>query len=404
MSVKLNFWIRPSQKNGTGNAPVYLNIHYNNTKCQYSIGIDVKLSQWDKKAQRVKGISEESQVLNDQLGAIRTKAMTIVNGLILSGEPFNAHTIREKLTNKDKRNITFDELMDEYIARMRTLKGKSYSQPTIIKYRSSQSRVAEFVKKKYKRSYVYLYELNYDFIDSFATYLKINYDNSNTTIYKHFQRISRVVRIAVNKGYINSFPFGEWSIKQDKPPLIYLTVAEVKRIEALEYNVSRLEVVRKLFLLSCYSGLSFKELENLKRKHIITDGGGVHWLTMIRQKTKKEIRVVMLPQAYEIIDYLQQYKTPKHNDKLLPMLSNQKYNSYLKTIADDAQIFKKCTSHVGRKTFTHLAFRLNLPIDMIAKLLGHSSLKVIMGHYHSVGEEEMISQVNHFGKQLENIE
>jgi len=136
---------------------------------------------------------------------------------------------------------------------MKSLKGQSYSQPTIIKYRNTQLRVSQFVKKKYKRNYIFLYELDFDFIDGFETFLKTEFNNSNTTCKKHYDRVSKIVRIALNKGYINRFPFSGYKIKLDKTPLVYLTYEEVQKIEAKFFEIDRLEHCRLLALLGCYS-------------------------------------------------------------------------------------------------------------------------------------------------------
>lgn len=402
MSVNLNFWVRPSQKTSKGKTPVYLNISFNGVNCQYSIGVETAISQWDKKAQRIKGKSEEANLGNAKLVAIRTRTMNIYNELLMSGEPFNAHTIKDKLVHGMVRDITVQQAFEEFLAYMQKLKGKEYCQPTIFKYKNTLDRVNEFIKYQYKREYLYLYELDYNFITNFSAWLKSKYDNSNNTVYKHYQRLSKVIHVSMNKGYLNHFPFGQFSIRQDKPNLVYLTVEEIKRIEEKEFSSPRLEQVKKIFLLSCYSGLSFKELENLRKEHVFTGEDGIHWLTMIRQKTKKQLRIVLLPQAYRLIEELQQFK-PTNKQKaspFLPMLSNQKYNSYLKEIADQCGIGKTLSSHVGRKSFCNLALRMGLPIDMVSKLLGHSSLSVTMAHYNAISEERMVEDMNIFNERI----
>jgi hypothetical protein len=257
MSVKLSFWIRPSQKNHQGKCPIYLRVQQNNVRTQYSIGEYINLSNWDKKGQKVKGNGEEAEAINGKLDSLKARALKIYNELLLSGEPFNPFTIKDRLVNGLVNTYTFNDLMEEYIQKMTSLKGKSYSQPTIIKYRNSQLRINQYVKKRFKRNDLFLYELDFAFIDGFETFLKTEFNNSNTTCAKHYQRISRVVRIALSKGYINRFPFSDYKPKIDKSPLVYLTFEEVKKIEAKVFSLPRLEMVKKIFLFSCYSGLSF---------------------------------------------------------------------------------------------------------------------------------------------------
>lgn len=401
MSVKLSFWVRPSQKNHQGKCPIYLRVQQNNVRTQYSIGEYINLSNWDKKGQKVKGNGEEAEAMNGKLDSLKARALKIYNELLLSGEPFNPFTIKDRLVNGLVNAYTFNDLMEEYIQKMTSLKGKSYSQPTIIKYRNSQLRINQYVKKRFKRNDLFLYELDFAFIDGFETFLKTEFNNSNTTCAKHYQRISRVVRIALSKGYINRFPFSDYKPKIDKSPLVYLTFEEVKKIEAKVFSLPRLEMVKKIFLFSCYSGLSFKEMENLKPKNIITSDDEVFWLNMTRQKTGKPYKVVMLPQAHQLIKDLQEYSGHIQTGKLLPIMSNQKYNAYLKEVADICGIPKVLTSHVGRKTFSiGLALRSNVSIELLSALLGHSSIRVTTDYYAKVTDESMIDGVKNLAEQL----
>jgi integrase len=402
MSVKLSIWIRPSEKNVEKKTPIYLRIQLKAVRTEYSIGESITIKEWDKNKQKVKGYSAQAEAVNGKIGAIKARALKIYNELLLSGESFNAHTIKDRLVNGLSKAITFDELMNEYLEKMKSLKGQGYSQPTIIKYRNTQLRVSQYIKKKYRRNYIYLYELDFDFIDGFETFLKTEFNNSNTTCKKHYDRISKIVRIALNKGYINRFPFTGYKIKLDKTPLVYLTYEEVQKIEAKRFDIDRLEHCRLLALLGCYSGLSFSEMTNLEPKHIVSSDGEVYWISMIRQKTKRPYRVVLLPQAYNYIKELQRFKKgSRDQNKLIPMFSNQKYNAYLKEIADLCGIPKSLTTHCMRKTFTiGIALRQNVSIELISALLGHSSIRVTTDYYAKITDEIMIEGVKNLAEQL----
>ncbi len=400
----MSFWVRPSQKNQDRKTPIYLRLQLDGVRTEYSIGQYVLVSHWDSKAQKVKGLTEEAESINGTLGTLKARALKIYNEMLISGEPFNSFTIKDKLINGTTKAMTFNELMEEHIQKMIILLGKSYSQPTIVKYRNSQLRISQYIKKRYKRNDIYLYELNFDFIDGFEGFLKTEFNNSNTTCAKHFQRISRVVRIALNRGYINRYPFGEYKPKLDKVNIVYLTFEEVNKIEAKIFNIDRLEIVKKIFLFSCYSGLSFKEMENLKPSNIITSDGETYWIKMVRQKTKREYKCVLLPQAHQLIQELQEYQSAIPKGKLIPIISNQKYNAYLKEIAEICGIPKKLTSHVGRKTFSiGLALRSSVSIELLSALLGHSSIRVTTDYYTKVTDEIMIDGVKNLSEQLKRL-
>ena len=179
----------------------------------------------------------------------------------------------------------------------------------------------------------------------------------------------------------------------------------MKQIEAKKFDIDRLEHCRLLALLGCYSGLSFSEMANLEPKHIVSSDGEVYWISMVRQKTKRPYRVVLLPQAYNYIQELQRFKKgSRDQSKLIPMFSNQKYNSYLKEIADLCGIPKKLTTHALRKTFTiGIALRQNVSIELISALLGHSSIRVTTDYYAKITDEIMIEGVKSLADQLDKF-
>jgi integrase len=404
MSIKLSFWIRPSEQTSKNQAPVYLRIQFNGNRTEYSVGISVSPKEWDKEKQQVKGRSEMSDALNGKLKAVRARALTIYNELLLKGEPFFPLTIKEKLTNGFTKAVTFNEAINEYIEKLIALKDSTYSQATINKYLNTQKRVSEYVLKRYSRNQIYLHELNYDFIDGFETFLKREFKHGNNTIAKHYQRISRIVRQSIKKGQLNRYPFDDYTIKVEKAEIHYLTLEEVKKIESKKFDIPRMEIIRKLFLLSCYSGLAFKEMENLRPEHMVTSDGKVYWISMHRQKTKKTYKIALLPQAVALINELSSLKKNIPVGKLLPMISNQKYNSYLKELADHCGIPKRLTSHIGRKTFSiGIALRSSVSIELLSALLGHSNIRVTAEYYSKVTEEIMIEGVKNLAEQLEKF-
>ena len=104
------------------------------------------------------------------------------------------------IEGNDASQITLMRVCDEHIKEMEKLKGKDYEQTTIIKYKNTVLRLKQFLKYKYKRNDIFLYELNFHFISEFEAFLKYKYDNSTTTCYKHYQRFTRMIRKAMQKG------------------------------------------------------------------------------------------------------------------------------------------------------------------------------------------------------------
>ena len=143
------------------------------------------------------------------------------------------------------------------------------------------------------------------------------------------------------------------------------------------FEIPRMELVRDAFLFQCYSGLAFIDLSELKAEHIVEDNEGNLWIRKARQKTNIMCNVPLLDIPIQILEKYKGHPLCNKTGKLLPVLSNQKMNSYLKEIADLCAIKKKLTTHTGRYTFsTVVTLANNVSLENVAKILGHTSTRM----------------------------
>ena len=130
-----------------------------------------------------------------------------------------------------------------------------------------------------------------------------------------------------------------------------------------------------MFLFACYTGLSYIDVAKLNIDNIETDLDGQQWIKTKRQKTSVELRIPLLNKARRILLKYQDHPRVSGRNRLLPTLSNQKTNSYLKEISDFCGIKKNLTFHVARHTFaTTVTLTNGVPIETVSKLLGHTKL------------------------------
>ena len=135
----------------------------------------------------------------------------------------------------------------------------------------------------------------------------------------------------------------------------------------------RLENVRDLFIFSCFTGLAYIDVANLTQDNIRKSFDGNLWIITKRQKTNTDVNVPLLDIPKMILD---KYKDKFPNGKILPVISNQKLNSYLKEIADLCGIKKNLTFHLARHTFaTTTTLGKGVPIETVSKMLGHTNIE-----------------------------
>ena len=187
------------------------------------------------------------------------------------------------------------------------------------------------------------------------------------------QFFKRIILIARNNGILIGDPFASYKIRLEKVDRGYLSEDEIKIILKKKMVSERLEQVRDVFIFSCFSGLAYVDVANLKEDNIRKSFDGNLWIITKRQKTNTDVNVPLLDIPKMI---LEKYKGKLPNGKVLPIISNQKLNAYLKEIADVCGIKKNLTFHLARHTFaTTTTLAKGVPIETVSKMLGHTNIE-----------------------------
>jgi integrase len=187
------------------------------------------------------------------------------------------------------------------------------------------------------------------------------------------QFFKRIIIIAKNNGWIYTDPFANYKIRIARVDRGYLTQEQLDGIIGKNFALKRLELVRDIFVFSCYTGLAYIDVKNLRQKHIRTSFDGNLWVMTKRQKTDVQSNIPLLDVAKQI---LEKYKGTLPDEKVLPILSNQKMNAYLKEIGDLCGIEQNLTFHLARHTFgTTVTLAKGVPIETVSKMLGHTNIK-----------------------------
>ena len=187
------------------------------------------------------------------------------------------------------------------------------------------------------------------------------------------QFFKRIILIARNNGILIGDPFANYKIRLEKVDRGYLTEDEIKIILKKKMVSERLEQVRDVFIFSCFSGLAYVDVANLKEDNIRKSFDGNLWIITKRQKTNTDVNVPLLDIPKMI---LEKYKGKLPNGKVLPIISNQKLNTYLKEIANVCGIKKNLTFHLARHTFaTTTTLAKGVPIETVSKMLGHTNIE-----------------------------
>mgnify|MGYP003633395297 FL=1 len=396
-------WINSSRAKNNS-AELYARITVNSKRANISLKKKIDINTWDKAKSRVKGNSQEARIINQYIEQTKSSIFQTYQELKSERKLITAQLIKARFLGTDHEKQTIQGVIkyhNEYLAH-------KLHKDTLRSYKTSQRYILEFIKSKYKTSDVYLENLNYQFIIGFENFLR-NYVckkslrkiGNNTTI-KHIKRLRKMINMAIALEWLNKDPFIKFKAKLEKREREFLTQIELEFIEDYESKISRLDLVKDLFLFSCYTGIAYVDIMELTNKNILKGIDGNLWIETTRVKTKTTVRLPLLEVPETI---LSKYKTDIRAiaiDKLFPKISNQKLNSYLKEIADLCGIKKNLTFHMARHTFaTTVTLTNGVPIESVSKMLGHTKLTTTQ-IYAKVVESKVSDDMNHLRSILNN--
>lgn len=402
--IKILFYLLNSKQTAKGTSTIYCRIVMDNLRKQFSTGIDIPSNEWDKLKQKAKGKSIENKTINLHIDQIKNK-LTEAETRLMIEKPDNYSIEDIYLIFKgeyEENTPTLLKLFKERLDKMEKLVGSEYTIRTFRKFKEVFKHVKDFLRDSYKISDISFKKLDFKFIQNFQEYLLIQKKHKPITINKIIQRVNQIVLLGVKYKYIQEHPFKGYKPLKEAKQLVFLTEEEVKTLENFQFIQERLERVRDYYLFSVYTGLAYNEAFGLKEEHIIKGFDGQLWIKMIRQKTQREINIPLLPQALKII---QKYHIAEDQEYILPTISNQKMNSYLKEVAEIVGIKKNLTHHTARKTFasTILLYN-NVPIEIVSKLLGHGNISVTQKSYAQVINKSVSNHMLQLSKKLEEKE
>jgi integrase len=399
MKTKILFVLNKSKINSKNQCPIRCRITFNKKRKEFSTGLFVNPKYWNSKKQKLLDIAEQSDYINTQLTLIKTKINQGFLMLQIKEEDFTVEHVYVMYKGvKIEKDHNIYEYFERYLNRLKTLIGVDIKQITWNKSYYIKKDIKSFIKWKYKTNDYPLKKLNLHFLGEFEYYLKVNNGLKQITINKKLQRFRQSIKAAVSEGYLDKDPFMLYKAKKVTLEVVFLSPEELKKLEEYNFSQSRLGFIKDLFVFSCYTGLPYRELMNLERKHISIGFDDNLWIKMKREKTSKELSIPLLPKAMEISE-----KYINEIAYVFPRISNQKYNSYLKEIAAIIGIEKKLTTHIARKTFASTVLLYNdVPMEIVSELLGHSSMKVTQASYGKIVQKSISKEISRISNLLKS--
>ena len=374
--VSILFYAKKAKAAANGLVPIYTRITINGKRIELSTNRFVEISKWSTEAGKMKGTSEEARSINNHLDILKSQIRDAEMELIHKKIAVNSETIKNKLLGVDERARMLVPIFQDHNNKIKELVGKEYAPGTLERYTTSLKHTIEFMQWKYNVSDIDITKIDHAFITDYEFWLRSVRNCANNTAVKYLKNFNKIIKLCLANDWLDKNPFANYKSKVKEVERVYLTEAEIQSIIEKDFKTERLSLVRDIFLFRCFTGLAYIDVKNLTKSHISFGIDGEKWIFTHRQKTESASKIPILPVTQIIIDKYENHPQCNNEDKLLPILSNQKMNAYLKEIAGVCEIEKELTFHIARHTFaTTVTLTNGVPIESVSKMLGHKNLR-----------------------------
>ena len=381
-----------------GMAPILARITVNGISKEVYTQCRTPVDKWDTAKGRATGRDKLAYEVNAYIDDFRAKVVEIYRTLQAEGFEGNTLEIKERLQSPGKQAKMFLEELTLYCEKRQKEVGVRITQLTSNKYYRLCRYLREYTKQEYKKDDIRLSAVSYGYLDGFNTYLQTAHRCHHNGAVNILDCLRNFMLYCLRNEWIEKNPFKNYKLKEvAPPPKEHLSKKEIELLMEKPMPDLRLENVRDIFVFCCLTGLAFADVKELKREHLTTDEQGNMWIRKPREKTAIMSTIPLLKQPKAI---LQKYAFDLHcieSGKLLPVPSNQKMNAYMSEIATICGLNKKLTTHCARHTFAFLAVEYGMPIDVLAKILGHSNTNMTR-HYAKFSEQLIGREMQKIGE------
>lgn len=405
--ITLHFYVKKEKANKSGLVPIYIRLTVDGERLEFSSKKFIEPAKWSIDLCKMKGHSEEARSINSYLDSVKAQIIDIQMMLTHRKENLDLENFKKHLFGESARERMLIPIYKEHNDRIESLIGNGYAAGTLERFKISLKHLEEFLVWKTGKADIGITKIDFPLITDFDFYLRSVKKVNNNTAVKYVRNFRKIIKICLSNEWLEKDPFVRYEGKMKEVHTEFLTEDEVARIYNKQFRTSRLELVRDIFIFCCYTGLAYADVQALESDHIGIGIDGQKWIFKNRLKTDTKSKIPLLPIAEEIIAKYSNHPKCVNESRILPVLSNQKMNGYLKEIGDLCEVTKEITFHMARHTFaTSITLTNGVPIESVSKMLGHKNIHTTQ-HYARVLDkklsEDMLNLRAKFGSQTQNL-
>ena len=393
------FFCKKTKVTKKGKAPIYARITTTGQSTEIYTQCQIEPERWNQRLERSLYKDEVDLQINRIIASYRASILAAYDRLIQENKTPTCFAVKQLLGSASSSRMVLAEF-GKYCEKRQQEVGTRITQLTANKYHRLLRYMTEYIRQMYGKEDLPLEAVDYAYVDGLNTYMQTACNCHNNGAVNLLCCLKNFLLYAIRNEWIEKNPFRYYKMKIDKTNVkVPLTKAELDLLLKRPMPNERLDRIRDVFCFCALTGLAFTDVDHLRQEHFTTDEEGQLWIHKPREKTSVMSRVPVLPQAAALLEKYRNDANCRARGKLLPVPSNTKMNAYLKEIADICQIPKHLTTHLARHTFATLAIEYGMPIDIIAKILGHTNTNMTR-RYAKISEANISREMRRIGKVL----
>lgn len=399
----LLFYAKKSKMLLNGTVPIYLRITIDGKRTEFTVKRNVDPQKWDGRTQKAIGTTEDIRSLNAYLKTIEQQVYDTHHLMMKDRVEITAAGLRAKMIGKEDKGRMLVPIFQDHNKKVKQLIGNEFSANTLKRYETSLRHTIEFLEWKFSVSDIDIRKVDHAFITEYEFFLRSVRKCNNNSAVKYIRNFGKVIRICVANGWLDKNPFANYKSHVREVERVFLNEEELQTMAEKEFNIDRISQVRDIFLFCCYTGLAYIDVKQLTPNHISLGIDGEKWIFTNRQKTDTRSNIPLLPIAEGIMNKYKNHPQCLNQDRVFPVLSNQKMNSYLKEIADACSIKKELTFHIARHTFaTTVTLTNGVSIESVSKMLGHKNIRTTQ-HYAKILDKKVSEDMKVLRQKMQTI-
>ena len=376
-TFKTLFYINRKKIKSDGNTTILCRITIDGKSTAITTGEECQPSEWNTK----QGLTTDRKS-NQRLHVFRELVEKAYRDILARDGVISAQLIKNHLQGIADNPTTLLGMSRAELQSVRENVGRSSAESTYHNLSHSDKNLREFVEDKGVQD-ILIFTITEDFFEEYRFFLKKR-GLKGSTINNNLCWLSRLMFRAVSKRIIRCNPFEHAKYEKEENKIRFLQKSEVLKLMAMKMNDREAELARQMFVFSCFTGLAIADMEQLQHKHIQTAADGRKYIRKERQKTKVEFVVPLHPIAEAIINYYrkelarneEQQTVKEKGDSLVfqPHCSRSVMGKNLSIVGKACGIRQRLSYHMARHTFGTMCLSAGIPIESIAKMMGHASI------------------------------